>query len=103
MNICKHETKQINQSDMKTNMGNNQQAKISDENSDQLGIVNYNSCSKKERVALKAIYSHAGKKLVYETYSIHQPEMAEKYLNFLSRRPWATYIKWDNDKKQFVS
>jgi hypothetical protein len=56
----------------------------------------------KERNALKVIYSHAGKRRVFETYQSCNPEMARKYLDFVSKNPWAIYIRWDEEKREFV-
>ena len=57
--------------------------------------------TKKEKVGLDLIYSHAGKRRVYETYLRTNPEMAQKYLEFISKNQAAQYIKWDGVKKQF--
>ena len=65
--------------------------------------VNEKSLTKKEKTALKVIYSHAGKRFVYETYSRTSPEMARKYLIFVSKNLWAVYFKWDKEKKRFVA
>jgi ribosomal protein S7 len=61
------------------------------------------SMTRKEKTALKVIYNHAGKRLVFETYSKINPEMANKYLHFISKNPWAVYIKWDDIKMRFVA
>lgn len=66
-------------------------------------LGNMASLSKRERSALKIIYSHAGKRFVYETYSKTVPEMAYKYLAFVSKNPWEIYIKWDEKRKMFVA
>ena len=65
--------------------------------------VTVNPLTKKERTALKVIYSHAGKRFVYEAYSRTSPEMAKKYLVFVSKNPWILYFKWDEDRKKFVA
>jgi len=57
--------------------------------------------TKKEKVGLDLIYSHAGKCRVYETYLKTNPEMAQKYLQFISTNNEAQYIKWNGVKKQF--
>ncbi len=57
--------------------------------------------TKKEKVGLNLIYSHAGKRRVYETYLKTNPEMAEKYLQFIAKHQAAQYIKWDGVKKKF--
>ena len=62
-----------------------------------------NPRTKKERTALKVIYSHAGKRVVYETYLRIQPKMAQKYLQFIAKNPWELYIKWDNKRERFVA
>ena len=65
--------------------------------------VNADPLTKKERTALKIIYSHTGKRFVYESYSKTQPEMAKKYLIFVSRNPYVLYFKWDEGKQRFVA
>ena len=65
--------------------------------------VELDSLSKKEKTALKIIYDHAGKRYVYETYSRISPEMAKKYLAFISKNPDALYIRWDENKQKFVA
>ncbi|HPE55937.1 MAG TPA: hypothetical protein P5514_07435 [Bacteroidales bacterium] len=57
--------------------------------------------TKKEKIGLDLIYSHAGKRRVYETYLKSNPEMAQKYLEFISKNTAAQYIKWDGIKKKF--
>ena len=57
--------------------------------------------TKKEKVGLDLIYGHAGKRRVYETYLKSNPEMAKKYLEFISKNTAAQYIKWDGIKKKF--
>ena len=56
---------------------------------------------KKEENALKVINGHRGKKIVYETYQGSKPEMAQKYLEFISKNEDATYIKWSASKSKF--
>ena len=58
--------------------------------------------SKKEKKALAVIEKHRGKKKVYETYLEINPEMAEKYLDFISRNKGVQYIKWDDIKSKFI-
>lgn len=60
--------------------------------------------SKKNRnkMALEVIYSHLGKKRVYETYLRKDPGLAEKYLNFIAENAHAIYIHWDNERKAFA-
>ena len=58
--------------------------------------------TKKERTALTIIYNHAGKRRVFETYQSCNPEMARKYLDFISKNRWAIYIKWNEEKREFV-
>lgn len=57
--------------------------------------------TKKEKIGLDLIYSHAGKRRVYETYLKTNPEMAQKYLEFISKNQDIHYIKWDGLKKKF--
>ena len=57
--------------------------------------------TKKEKLGLNAIYSHSGKRRVYETYLKINPEMAEKYLEFISNNLGIHYIKWDGVKRKF--
>lgn len=57
--------------------------------------------TKKEKLGLNLIYSHAGRTKVYETYLKVNPEMAQKYLQFIARNQAVQYIKWDGVKKTF--
>ena len=68
-----------------------------------MNIANASQFTKKEKTALKVIYGHAGKRFVYEAYSATAPEMAQKYLQFISKNPWELYIKWDKEKQRFVA
>jgi hypothetical protein len=54
-----------------------------------------------EKVGLSLINSHAGKRRVYETYKRTNPEMAQKYLEFVAKNQSIQYIKWDDHKKKF--
>lgn len=56
----------------------------------------------REAKGIEAIYSHHGKKRVYETYKKNNPLLAEKYLDFVSRNLSAVYIWWDNDRQCFA-
>ncbi len=58
--------------------------------------------TKKEQQGLSIINGHVGKKRVYETYKQSNPEMAQKYLEFISKNNDAQYIKWNTAKKKFV-
>ena len=58
--------------------------------------------SKREQNALVVISSHPGKRAVFETYLSVNPQMAEKYLRFISENPMARYVKWDADKGKFT-
>lgn len=58
--------------------------------------------SKKEQKALIVISSHPGKRSVFETYLSINPQMAEKYLKFISDNPMARYVKWDADRGKFT-
>ena len=58
--------------------------------------------SKKEQRGLAVISSHVGKRAVFEAYLKSNPEMAEKYLKFISNNPGARYVKWDADRKKFT-
>jgi hypothetical protein len=49
--------------------------------------------TKKEKIGLDLIYGHAGKRLVYETYKRTNPEMAQKYLEFVANNQAIQYIK----------
>jgi hypothetical protein len=57
--------------------------------------------TKKEKMGLDLIYSHAGKTRVYETYKKTNPEMAQKYLEFIAKNQSVQYIKWDDVNKKF--
>jgi histidinol phosphatase-like PHP family hydrolase len=59
--------------------------------------------TKKEQQGLNIIYGHTGKRQVYETFKRNDPELAQKYLEFISKNQTAIYIKWDAKKKQFTS
>jgi hypothetical protein len=54
-----------------------------------------------EKIALNLINSHAGKRRVYETYKRTNPEMAQKYLEWVAKNQSIQYIKWDDQKKKF--
>jgi hypothetical protein len=54
-----------------------------------------------EKVGLSLINSHAGKRRVYETYKRTNPEMAQKYLEFVAKNQAIQYIKWDDHRKKF--
>jgi hypothetical protein len=56
---------------------------------------------KEEKVGLSLINSHAGKRRVYETYKRTNPDMAQKYLEFVAKNQSIHYIKWDDHKKKF--
>ncbi len=58
--------------------------------------------TKKEQSGLGIINGHLGKRRVYETYKSSNPEMAQKYLEFISNNQGAQYIKWDDSKKKFL-
>lgn len=55
----------------------------------------------REVKGMDAINSHHGKKRVYENYKRHNPLLAEKYLDFVSRNVSAIYIWWDNERQCF--
>ncbi len=57
--------------------------------------------TKKELRGLKEINGHAGKKKVYDEYKKTNPDMAEKYLNFVSKNTGVSYINWDSKKNKF--
>ena len=59
-----------------------------------------NPKSRKDK-ALDAIYSHCGKRRVYETYLRKNPALAEKYLEFMIRNTDAVYVYWDKEKQAF--
>ncbi len=52
---------------------------------------------------MNIIYGHTGKRQVYETFKRNDPELAKKYLEFISKNQTAIYIKWDVEKKKFTS
>ncbi|MBN1337975.1 MAG: hypothetical protein JXA03_01555 [Bacteroidales bacterium] len=51
---------------------------------------------------MKVVEKHPGKKKVYLTYLKFNPEMAEKYLRFLSKNRDALYIRWNDQRQCFV-
>jgi hypothetical protein len=55
----------------------------------------------KEKKGLEVIYQHTGKRLVFETYLKYNPEMARKYLSFVSEHLWARYMIWNKHNKSF--
>ncbi len=59
--------------------------------------------TKKEKTGLNLIYSHAGRTRVYETYKRTNPEMAQKYLEFVANNQAVQYIKWNDSKKKFTA
>jgi len=59
--------------------------------------------SDREQAALKVINRHKGKRIVYETYKRKDPDMAEKYINFIARNRDAMYISWDKTRQRFVA
>lgn len=59
--------------------------------------------TKKEQAGLSIINGHLGKRKVYEIYRKTNPEMAQKYLEFIAKNQGATYIKWDDSKKKFTA
>ena len=60
-----------------------------------------NFLTKKEQTGLKIIFNHKGKRIAYEYYRKHNPEMAMMYLKFVSKYTWAQYITWDSLNKRF--
>ena len=58
--------------------------------------------TKREQRGINVINSHLGKRRVYNTYKKSNPEMAEKYLDFISKNTDAQYIKWELDKQRFI-
>lgn len=71
--------------------------------SGQIEDIDMDSLSRREKTAMKVIYRHPGKRFVYESYSKTSPDMAEKYLKFISKNPWIIYFKWDDKKEKFVA
>ena len=59
--------------------------------------------SKKEQTGLSIINGHIGKRWVYENYKKSNPDMAEKYLQFISKNQSAQYIIWNDKKKKFTA
>lgn len=59
--------------------------------------------TKKEKTGLDLIYSHAGRTRVYETYKRTNPEMAQKYLEFVANNQAVQYIKWNEKKRKFTA
>jgi hypothetical protein len=59
---------------------------------------------RKNRIAkgIDAINSHHGKKRVYENYKRSNPQLAEKYLEFVSKNVSAVYIWWDKERQCFA-
>jgi hypothetical protein len=57
----------------------------------------------KEKAGLRLIYSHSGKKRVYESYKQTNPDMAQKYLEFIAKNQDVQYIMWNNKKKKFTA
>jgi hypothetical protein len=58
--------------------------------------------SRREQKALAVISSHCGKRQVFETYLTVNPDMAEKYLKFISQNLGARYVKWDASRGKFT-
>jgi hypothetical protein len=60
----------------------------------------FNKKKRKDK-ALEIINSHWGKKRVYEAYLRMNPQMAEKYLQFVTNNGDVTYISWNKEKQRF--
>jgi len=58
--------------------------------------------SNKEHKGLAVIHGHPGKRRVFQTYVHTNPQMAIKYLKFISENPYIRYIKWDALKQKFA-
>jgi len=58
--------------------------------------------TKREKQGLSIINAHIGKKRVYDSYQNSNPEMAQKYLEFIAKNTDAQYIKWDKNKQKFL-
>ncbi|MCD4789526.1 MAG: hypothetical protein K8R37_05950 [Bacteroidales bacterium] len=58
--------------------------------------------TKRKLQGLSIINSHSGKKKVYDTYMKANPEMADMYLDFVSKHTGVQYISWDKNKNRFV-
>lgn len=52
--------------------------------------------------ALEVIYSHCGKRRVYQMYLKNNPQLAEKYVKFISKNIDAIYIYWDKEREAFA-
>lgn len=52
--------------------------------------------------ALEIIYSHCGKRRVYQMYLKKNPILAEKYVKFIGKNIDAIYIHWDDERQAFA-
>lgn len=55
-----------------------------------------------KEIGMKLINEHLGKKQVYEAYLKTNPLVAEEYLRFVAKNPYAVYISWDEKKNRFI-
>ena len=58
--------------------------------------------SKKEQKGLAVIIGHPGKRIVFESYLKTDPQMAIKYLKFISENSSIRYVKYDAVKQKFL-
>ena len=58
--------------------------------------------SSKEKKGLAVILGHPGKRRVFQAYSQTNPQMAIKYLQFISDNPHVRYIRWDVTRQKFA-
>jgi hypothetical protein len=55
----------------------------------------------KRKAALKIINDHKTKKAAYDKFKDEDPDKAEKFVQFIMKKPYARYFKWDPEKKEF--
>ncbi len=58
-----------------------------------MNILNKKTISEEEKAGLKIIYNDEDRSRVFETYLKINPEMAQKYLSFISKNPYLQYHK----------
>ena len=51
---------------------------------------------------MEIIYSHCGKRRVYQAYLKKNPILAEKYVKFIAKNIDAVYIYWDKERQSFA-
>lgn len=56
----------------------------------------------KRKKAIEIINNHPTKKELYNKLKKSNPKKAEKFVEFVMKKPYARYFKWDDKKEEFV-